>query len=122
MSSKDLFNTDKENIPNNILSILEQDTSSTAIQEIPKPKQKGRPSKSDKPPSEYHVRKQMLADLKEENAKLRALLEKPVIVAPTAIAKLPEPVVKTEPVKAEPVVTTIEEIIKTIRPTKGRFW
>jgi hypothetical protein len=66
----------------------------------------------------------MLSDLKEENAKLRALLEKPVIVAPAAIAKLPEPVVKAEPVKhVEPVVTTIEQIIsKTIRPTKGRFW
>lgn len=121
MSSKDLFNTDKENIPNNILPILEPDT----IEDIPKAR--GRPSKTGKvgkPPSDYFVRKQALKDLTEENAKLRALLEKPVaIVAPAAIAKLPEPVVKAEPVKhVEPSVTTIEEIIKTIRPTKGRFW
>jgi len=123
MSSKDLFNTDKENVPNNILPIIDQPEPSTQpIEEKSKPDKKVKAKTSD-----YYVKKQQWADLKEENAKLRAQLEKPVVVK-TEPVKAPEPVKTPEPVKApEPVappkeLSKIEDIIKTMRPTKGKFW
>jgi hypothetical protein len=114
MSSKGLFNTDKENVPNNILPIIGQPE---PIQEKSKPAKKVKDKTSD-----YYVKKQQLTDLKEENARLKTLLEKTAIVEPVKIAepvKAPEPVKIVEPVKP---MSTIEEIVKTMRPTKGKFW
>lgn len=122
MSSKDLFNTDKENVQNNILPIIGQPEPSTQpIEEKSKPAKKVKDKTSD-----YYVKKQQMVDLKEENARLRAQLEKTVAVKQDV--KIVEPIVKTEPVKiAEPVappkeLSKIEDIIKTMRPTRGKFW
>jgi len=117
MSSKDLFNTDKENVPNNILPIIGQPEPSTQpIQEKSKPAKKVKDKTSD-----YYVKKQQIADLIEENARLKAQLAKPVFKEPEPV-KAPESVKIAEPVAPPKELSKIEDIIKTMRPTRGKFW
>ena len=118
MSSKDLFNTDKENVPNNILPIIGQPEPSTQpIQEKGKPPKKVKDKTSD-----YYVKKQQIADLIEENARLKAQLAKPEPVKTSEPVKAPEPVKIAEPVAPPKELSKIEDIIKTMRPTRGKFW